>query len=272
MPQDTQQLYSGWERIQLDKIDIPTVNVRRREITADLTELAASLNKHGLQQPIVVMPKGDRYSVAVGQRRYLAARYLNWPDIDALILKTTLDPTQATLFSFSENIQRKDLSSRDKSEACTSLMSALGSIGAVADALGISTQTVRRWLGFAEVPEAIKALVRPGRLTVSQATQIWNTIDDEAVAIAVAERVAGEPVKDNRTRILASAKQLRGRSANAIFQRAEELGEISHIQFDLTQVESRAMAEATDQTGSEADDLAKLATVDWLEENRYLRT
>ena len=270
MPQDT-QLYSGWQRIPLDKIDIPALNVRRREITADLTELAASMDKYGLQQPIVVMPRADRYSVVIGQRRYLAARHLNWPRIDALILNTTLDSTQVTLFSLSENIQRRDLSSRDKSEACTSLMNSLGSISAVADALGISTQTVRRWLGYAEVPQEIKAFVRPRGLTVSQAIQIWNTVEDIAVATAVAKRVAGEPIKDNRTRILASAKQLRGRSANAIFRRAEELGEIQHIQFDLTQVESRAMTEATQETGSDADELAKEATVDWLEENRYLR-
>ena len=131
----------------------------------------------GLLQPIVVVPKGDRFGVVIGQRRYLAAKHLGWDEIPALVLAKPLKATDAAILSFSENIQRRDLSARDKAEACSSLMETLGSVKAVAEVLGISQQTVRKWLGYAGVPEPVKIFVQPGGLTVPQAIRIANTIE-----------------------------------------------------------------------------------------------
>ena len=257
--------------IPLEALDISELNVRRREITADLDDLIQSLDRFGLQQPIVVMPKGDRFSIVTGQRRYLAAKHLEWNTIPALVLEEPLDDVDATIISFSENIQRRDLSARDKADACFFLMERLGSVREVATELGISQTTVRKWLGYAGVPESVKAFVQPGKLTVSQATLISNTIGDEAIAVAVAEHLSNEPVKANRDRILDSAKELPGRSASAIFRRAEELRTPTRILFELTESFARAMEEAANDTSTDANDLAKAATIQWLEDNRYLR-
>ena len=256
--------------IPLDDIDIPARNVRRREITADLDNLVGSIAKFGLQQPIVVMPQGDRYSVVIGQRRYLAFRHLRRESIPAFVLSDTLDSTLVSLLSFSENIQRVDLSARDKSATCSELLASLGSIQEVASALSISQQTVRKWVGYARVPESIKQLVRPGGLTVSQATRIWTYTDDEETARTIGEHVAGEPIKENRDRVLVSAKQLQGNSVNAILRRAQELQMMRRIQFDLVDSEARAMDEATHHTDTESGEIAKSATVEWLESNRFL--
>jgi ParB family chromosome partitioning protein len=216
------------------------------------------------------MPDGDRYSVVIGQRRYLAFRHLGRKSIPAFVLNVTLDPTQMSLLSFSENIQRVDLSPRDKAATCSELLATLGSIQEVASALGISQQTVRKWVGYAQVPDSIKKLVRPRGLTVSQATRIWTYTDDEETAQSIAERIADEPVKENRERVLLSAKQLQGNSVNAIFRRAEELQMTRRIHFELVASEARAMDEATLLTETESDEIAKSATVEWLESNRFL--
>jgi ParB/RepB/Spo0J family partition protein len=256
--------------IPLDDIDIPSRNVRRREITAGLDNLADSIAKFGLQQPIVVMPKEDRYSVVIGQRRYLAFRHLGRESIPAFVLNETLDSTQVSLLSFSENIQRVDLSPRDKAATCSELLDSLGSVHKVASALGISQQTVRKWVGYARVPESIKQLVMPGGLTVPQATRIWTYTEDEEIAQTVAENIANEPIKENRDRVINSAKQLPGSSANAIFHRAEELQMARRIQFDLIDSEARAMDEAVQHTETDAGEIAKSATVEWLEGNKFL--
>ncbi len=47
----------------------------------DLAELAASLEAHGLVQPIVVRATGDRYQLIAGQRRLAAARKLGWEKV-----------------------------------------------------------------------------------------------------------------------------------------------------------------------------------------------
>ena len=256
--------------IPLDHVDIPARNVRRREITADLDNLADSIAKYGLQQPIVVMPRGDRYSVVIGQRRFLAFRHLQRDSIPAFVLNDALDTTQVSLLSFSENIQRMDLSSRDKAATCSELLNSLGTVEKVASALGVSQQTVRKWVGYARVPESIKKLVAPGGLTVQQATRIWTYTDDENTAQTVAEHIASEPIKENRDRVINSARQLLGSSANAILRRAEELQVARRIQFDLVDSEARAMDEAVQYTEIEPDEIAKTATVDWLEGNSFL--
>ena len=266
----TTELHKDLRNIPLDHIDIPARNVRRRDITADLDNLATSIATFGLQQPIVVMPKGDRYSVVIGQRRYLAFRHLQRDSIPAFVLNDSLDSTQVSLLSFSENIQRMDLSPGDKAATCSELLDSLGSVQKVASALGISQQTVRNWVGYARVPESIKQLVRPRGLTVQQATRIWTHIDDEQTAQIVAEHIAGEPMKENRDRVINSAKQLPGSSANAILRRAEELQMIRRIQFDLVDSEAQAMNEAEQHTEIESGEIAKSATVEWLEENRFL--
>ena len=263
-------MHEGLRDIPLDHIDIPARNVRRREITADLDNLAESIAKFGLQQPIVVMRQGDRYGVVIGQRRYLAFRHLGKETIPAFVLSETLDSTQVSLLSFSENIQRVDLSPRDKAATCSELVSSLGSIREVANALGISHTTVRKWVGYAQVPESLKQLVQPGGLTVSQATRIWTYVDDEDTARSIAEHIAGEPVKENRDRVLLSAKQLQGNSANAILRRAAELQTIRRIQFELVASEALAMDDATQLTETESGEIAKSATVEWLEINRFL--
>lgn len=257
--------------LPLEKLDISELNVRRREITADLDELAKSLDRFGLQQPIVVEPKGERFAIVIGQRRYLAAKQLGWDQMPALVLSQPLKRIQATLFSFSENIQRRDLSAQDKAEACSYLWGELGSVRAVAEALGITPQTVRKWLGYAAVPDAVKSLVQPGGLTVQQAIRITQHVDDMPAAIDIALRVAENPVKEDRDRIIESVEELPGRPAETVFRRAEEKRKQKHIHFILTESSAQAIDEAARDQSTEADEIAMGATIQWLQDNRYLR-
>ena len=98
--------------IPLADLDISEFNVRRREITADLDDLAKSLSDVGMYQPIVVAPKeNNRYTILIGQRRYLAAKQLKWDLIPALVFPKQLERVKATILSFSENIQRRGIGS-----------------------------------------------------------------------------------------------------------------------------------------------------------------
>ncbi len=257
--------------LPLEDLDISQLNVRRREITADLDELAKSLDQFGLQQPIVVEPKGERFSIVVGQRRYLAAKQLGWDQMPALVLSQPLERVQATIFSFSENIQRRDLSALDKADACLYLRGELGSVGAVAEALGVTSQTVRKWLGFAAVPDTIKSFVGSKGLTVPQAIRIAQHVDDEQTAIDIARRVAENPVKTERDRVLESVAELPGRSAETIFRRAEEKRHQKDIHFILTESSAHAIDEAAQDKSSEANEIAMSATIQWLQDNKYLR-
>ena len=257
--------------LPLEDLDISEFNVRRREITADLDELAKSLDRYGLHQPIVVAPKGERFSVVVGQRRYLAAKQLGWDVIPSLILSQPLDRLEAVIRSFSENMQRRDLAAQDKAEACLYLREALGSVSEVAEALGTTSQTVRKWLKYAAVPDAVKAFVQTGGLTVQQATRIAEHVEDELTAIEIARHVAKEPIKDMRDRVLESSRDFPGRSADTIIRRAQERQYEKRVTFILTESSAHAIDQAAEEHSTEANEIAMSATIQWLQDNKYLR-
>ena len=258
--------------LPLEDLDTSEFNVRRREITADLDDLAKSMDSYGLYQPIVVTPKGDRFAVVVGQRRYLAAKQLGWDQMPALILTETPARVQATVLSLSENVQRRDLSrhATKRMRVCT-CESSFGTNRAVAEAIGVTPQTVRNWLGYAAVPEPIKEMVHTGGLTVQQATNITKSIDDEGTAIEIARRVADVVVKDDRVRILESAKELPGRSVETILRRADQKKILKEITFVLPESSALAMERAEGDLETEASDIAMGATTEWLQDNGYLR-
>lgn len=134
---------STYQEISLDQLEVAEANVRRRELGADLDQLAHSMATFGLQQPIVVQPKGDRYEILIGQRRYSAAKQLGWTTIPARILAEALDPIAAKIVSFSENVQRRDLAPKDKADVCRFLLDRLGTVRRVSEHIGISEQTWR---------------------------------------------------------------------------------------------------------------------------------
>ena len=258
------------QHVDLADLDVSVSNVRRSNTTADIDGLAASLQEFGLLQPIVVERTGSRYSVIIGQRRFLAAKRLGWPSIPAFVLDRPLDAEQRAVLSLSENIQRRDLSAHDRGEACFFLLERLGTISKVADTLDVSSTTVRRWLGYRVVPDAIKTLVADGRLTSGQATRIANYVEDEETATEVAMLVASQPTARDRQRVLESAAEMPGRSAATIARLAEEKKRQKQVIIHLPESAATAIDQASEDESVEPEEIAFNALMQWLEENGYL--
>ena len=85
-----------------------------------IKELAASIEQHGLIQPISVVPDSesqDGFMIVAGERRYRAHEYLGKPTITAIITKGNSDE-----IALIENIQREDLSPIDQAEGLAGMM------------------------------------------------------------------------------------------------------------------------------------------------------
>ena len=95
--------------IDLRKVDPSPYQLRKHFDEDKLRELAASIQREGLIEPIVVRPKNDRYELIAGERRFRALRdYTNIKTIQAQIVKAS--ELQARRISAAENLQREDLS------------------------------------------------------------------------------------------------------------------------------------------------------------------
>lgn len=256
--------------IPLTQLEVSASNVRRRDISADVDELAHSMERDGLQQPIVVQGKDGRFEIIIGQRRYLAAKQLGWQELPAYVKPERLSSLDAKVISFAENVQRRDLAPRDKADTCVYLRGELGSIEAVAERLGITPQTVRKWIGYAAVPETLKTMVDDKKITASVAMRLAEFVPDERKAVEIAKRIAEtNPPAKQRERVLAAMEEAPGRPIDAMFRRAEEMKRERQITFVLPERYALAMERAERNTKTSAAEIARDATIDWLLRSRY---
>ncbi len=149
------------EDIPLSSLVIGRGQVRVRDVGKEIDELAASIAKIGLLEPIVVCPSREagKFEILTGQRRYLAHKQLNKDKITACIIDHEVDETEAKVISVTENLVRRDLNRRDLIDACTALYRKYGSIKDVADETGLPYPKVALYVKYDRLKPELKKLV-----------------------------------------------------------------------------------------------------------------
>lgn len=141
---------------------------RRQVDPAGIAELAASIERHGLLQPVIVREGEGGYVLIAGQRRLLAHQTLGRERILALIA-TGADDELALI----ENLQREDLAPLDEAESLAALKArhgySLDQLGAV---LAKAKSTLSELLSLNDLAEPIKAEVRTSERTVPKSLLI----------------------------------------------------------------------------------------------------
>ncbi|RHX84064.1 ParB/RepB/Spo0J family partition protein [Leptospira stimsonii] len=108
-------------KIRLDKI-LPSENQPRQDRKKGVEDLARSLDKDGLLQPIIVTkqnPEDEHYRIVAGERRFHAAKQLNWTEVECKILDR--DEKETFRLAIIENLQRENLSPYEEVEAMSHL-------------------------------------------------------------------------------------------------------------------------------------------------------
>lgn len=164
--------------LDVDAIEDNPAQPRRQIDEAALAELAASIDRHGLLQPIVVTPAGCGYRLVAGQRRLLAHRQLGRARIAALIVDGAADE-----LALIENLQREDLAPLDEAEALAALKERHGySLDELGRVLAKGKSTLSELLSLNGLPDAIKAEVRKAERPVGKSLliEIARRPDEEA--------------------------------------------------------------------------------------------
>jgi len=117
-----------------------------------LDELAQSIKERGVLEPIIVRPKGDRYEIIMGERRYRASQLAGMTTIPAVI--RDMSDEEAKADALVENFQREDLNAVERAKAIKDLLG-LFDIETACRMLGVSETTVRRHLEILDLPDAI---------------------------------------------------------------------------------------------------------------------
>jgi ParB family chromosome partitioning protein len=157
---------------------------------ADIAELAESLREHGLVQPVVVRPMGDRYQLIAGQRRLAAARRLGWTKVLVRLLE--VDDRQMSEIAIVENLQRRDLDALEKAASFRQYITTWQCTqDELAKRLSIDRSTVANLIRLLDLPDAVQKMLRSGGITMGHARALLP-LGDEDAQVRLAERIASE--------------------------------------------------------------------------------
>ena len=155
-----------------------------------IAELARSIKNEGLQNPPMVQKESkNSYLLMSGQRRLAALKRLGAKKVPVLLLtqNTKYDLENAKAASVIENLHRNKMNTKDMTSACVFLTESIGKNKA-AKSLGISPQTLKKYLGFAAVPDKLKEYV-PKQLSRDDATRLYQIIPNISKAVQIAEKI-----------------------------------------------------------------------------------
>ena len=102
------------EMVRVSDIEVRP-QIRRDFNEEEIASLAASIEEHGLIQPVVVVREGGSYVLVAGERRLRAVKRLGWASVPAIVISEK-DQQRIRLIQLIENVQRKDLSLVEKAE------------------------------------------------------------------------------------------------------------------------------------------------------------
>ncbi len=155
---------------------------RRRFDEAALDELASSIGKRGVIQPVIVRPlAGGRYQLVAGERRWRAAQKAQLHEIPALI--RDLSERDVLALALIENIQREDLNPVEEGRAYQRLAQ-LDDLpqSTLASLVGKSRSHVANLMRLLQLPRAVLDHLEAGRLDMGHARPLIGRDDAEALA------------------------------------------------------------------------------------------
>ena len=192
------------QKIKLINIEPNRDQPRRTFDEESIGELAESIKKYGLIQPIVVTKKDDYYQIIAGERRWRASKKAGLIEVPCIIREE--DERKNKEIALIENIQRQDLNPIEKAKGFKQLM----------DDYGMTQMQLSEAIGI--------DLALQGKLTEGHCRSLMSIIDGERqyqMALQIIE--TGDSVRDIERKVK-NTKQLKKKDQKyeAIFKDIEQ--------------------------------------------------
>ncbi len=192
IPSASQESHAGEEVTEL-AVDLvsPNPDQPRTDIDEDaIIELADSISKVGLLQPIIVRPHGEGYQIIAGERRWRASRLAGLERVPVRIL--SINDTESLEIALIENLQREDLNAIEAARGYRRLLNNHQMTQAeLADKVSKSRVAITNALRLLDLPEEVQDLVYQGKMTAGHARAVLS-VPDEATRVKLAEKIVAE--------------------------------------------------------------------------------
>ncbi len=167
---------TGTSMVQELPIDSIVANPRQPRKAFDdngLQDLAQSVKRSGVLQPVVVRRHGQQFEIVVGERRWRAAKMAGLSHIPAMVREAT--DAETLELALVENLLREDLNPMEEAEAYQRLLTEFAwTQDELGQRVGKDRSTVANCLRLLKLPELIQADLRAGRLTMGHARALLS--------------------------------------------------------------------------------------------------
>lgn len=189
--QEVQDDPSKVTEIRLDEIRPNPYQPRKVFDDQALEELADSIKKTGVFQPIIVRKSSVLgYEIIAGERRFRASKLAQKETIPAIVKE--FNEEQMMEIAVLENLQREDLTPLEEAQAYSTLMERLNLTQVqVSERLGKSRPYIANYLRLLGLPNEVKQMLQDGELSMGQARTLLALKDKEKV-VDVAKKTIAE--------------------------------------------------------------------------------
>lgn len=203
----------------------PNPHQPRKSFDSDaLDELRASIAAFGVLVPIIVRPKGDRFELIAGERRWRASAALQKATIPAIVRQA--DDRDSLEVAIIENLQRENLNPLEEAAGFDSLIGEYGLTQEdVAQRLGKSRPAIANALRLLSLSDAIKAMLADGSLSAGHGRALLAAAPDQRLRLA--QRAANEGLT------VRALEKLTGAVATDAAKREPRLAELSPDEHDF---------------------------------------
>ena len=166
------------QNIKLIEIEPNTNQPRRNFEEESLQELASSIKRYGVIQPIIVTPKDGYYQIVAGERRWRASKIAEMTEIPAIVRED--DERRNKEISLIENIQREDLNPIEKARGIKTLIDEYElTQEKAAEILGMKRSTVANTIRLLNLDGRVMKLAEEGKLTEGHCKALMAIADGE---------------------------------------------------------------------------------------------
>ena len=209
--EDKEEKINDDERIQKIKIiDIePNKDQPRKKFDTDsLDELAESIKRYGVIQPIIVSRKENYFEIIAGERRWRASKKAGLTEIPCIVREQ--DKKKNKEIALIENIQRQDLNPIEKARGFKQLMEEYGITQMqLSEIIGISRSAIANTVRILNLDERVIELALNGQLTEGHCRSLMSFPDPEKqYEMALQIIKSGDSVRDIERKVK-NTKQLK---------------------------------------------------------------
>lgn len=187
--------------IAIDSIITNPDQPRKSFDPSALQELADSIKKNGILQPLLVRKKGDKYEIVAGERRYQAAKLAELTKLPVIVREVS--DKEIMQLALIENLQRSDLNPIEEAKGFKVIIEQDGlTQEQLAQVLSKSRSAITNTLRLLDLPVEVQDMMIDGQLSAGHARAILAVPSEEG-RIKLAQKVVGSKLSVRETEKLA---------------------------------------------------------------------